>query len=270
MRYNRGMTIIDGLILGVLQGLTEFIPVSSSGHLVIAQHLLGLQTSPVFDSLVNLGTFLALIVYFWKRMWGILIRIVRDHDFRLTRNIIISAIPVGFLGFFFASFFEQPFIQQPLVVAVMLVLIGIVMIIVEKLPKLPDVMTADELSPKRAALVGLAQSLALIPGTSRSGASIIAGRLVGLNYQKAAEYSFLLSIPVMGGVVAKGLIGSEGRQFIHNNFSVWVVSNLAAFAFGLLAVGFMIRFLAKGNFKIFGYYRIALAALIVIVVVFAH
>jgi undecaprenyl-diphosphatase len=263
------MSILDGLILGILQGLTEFIPVSSSGHLVLGQHFLGLQTSPTFDILVNLGTFLALLVYFWRRILGILQRIFKQRDWRLARNLLISAVPVGLVGFLFADFFEQAFIQQPLTVAIMLALIGILMIAVEKLPKLGQLQSEDQLTPARAALIGLAQVVALIPGTSRSGSTMVAGRLVGLSYQQAAEYSFLLSIPVMGGVLLKGFLGHAGREFIAANFGVWLVSNLAAFVCGLFAVGFMLRFLAKGNFKIFGYYRLALAAVIFATLLFA-
>jgi undecaprenyl-diphosphatase len=258
------MTVLDGLILGILQGLTEFIPVSSSGHLVVAQHMLGMQASPVFDMLVNLGTFLALIVFFRKRIIQILDRVIRKRDYRLTRNIIITAIPVGIAGFFFAKFFEQPAIQQPIVVAVTLALVGVVMVVLERLPKLSPVPQQESLSAKRALGIGLAQMFAVIPGVSRSGSSIIAGRLAGFDYHKAAEYSFLVSIPVMAAVVLKGVVSGEGRQFIQDHTAVWVVSNIASFTFGLIAVGFMINYLKKGNFKIFGYYRIGLALLILI------
>lgn len=256
------MTVGDGLILGILQGLTEFIPVSSSGHLVLGQTLLGLQTSPTFDALVNLGTFLALLVYFWRRIWQIGERIIKQRDLRLARNLVISAIPVGVLGFFFGGFFEQAIIQQPLTVAIMLALIGILMIVLEKLPKFSAVREADELPAKRAIFIGLAQAVALIPGTSRSGSTMVAGRLAGLSYKQAAEYSFLLSIPVMAGVLLKSMLGHEGREFIAANFGAWAVSNIAAFLCGLFAVSFMLRFLSKGNFAIFGYYRLALAAVI--------
>jgi undecaprenyl-diphosphatase len=268
MRYNMYMTIFDGLILGTLQGLTEFIPVSSSGHLVIAQHFLGVQTSPVFDSLVNLGTFLALVIYFRKRLWEIAVRLFTKRDIRLVRNLIISALPVGLAGILFKSFFEGSAVQSAWVVAAMLLILGVVMLVLHKIPTASPVKTEDDLSVKRAGLIGLAQMLALVPGTSRSGATIIAGRLAGLSYERAAEYSFLLSIPVMFGVVVMGLAGHDGRQFIQDNFAVWAVSNIAAFIFGLVAVGFMLRFLAKGNLKSFGIYRIALAAVVVVTLVF--
>jgi undecaprenyl-diphosphatase len=264
------MTIVDGLILGILQGITEFIPVSSSGHLVLAQHFMGLQASPEFDALINLGTFLALLVFFRKRISTILIRIFRHHDYRLARNILITAIPVGLAGLFFAKFFEQEAIQNPLMVAIMLLIVGIVMVAIDKLPRLSDVESEEKMSSRRALIIGIGQMFALIPGVSRSGSSIIAGRLVGLDFFKAAEYSFLVSIPVMAGVILKGFISHDSRQFIQDNLGVYIVSNIAAFACGLLAVGFMINYLKKGNFKIFGYYRIGLALLVLVVLAFAH
>ena len=142
------------------------------------------------------------------------------------------------------------------------------MIIVDKLPHASKLAKEDDLTPKRTGLIGLAQTFALVPGTSRSASTIIAGRLAGLTYEQAAEYSFLVSIPVMFGVVVLGFMSSDGRQFIHDNFAAWAVSNIAAFAFGLIAVGFMLRFLAKGNLKGFGVYRIVLAIFVVTTLLF--
>lgn len=257
------MSIIDGLILGILQGLTEFIPVSSSGHLVVAQHFLGISHVAVFDSLINLGTFLALVIYFRKRLVQIIRRIIMTHDIRLARNMVISALPVLVVGFLFKGLIESPFIQNSWVVAVTLLSVGVIMVLLERLPRASALATYDDLSPKRALAIGLAQMCALIPGVSRSGSSIIAGRLTGLNYAKAAEYSFLLSIPVMFAVVVLGFVGSDGREFIASNFWLWLVSNTAAFICGMLAVGFMLRFLAKNNVAGFGWYRIILAGVIV-------
>jgi len=259
------MTIFQALILGALQGLTEFIPVSSSGHLVLAQSFMGLPHSSAFDALVNLGTFLALLVYFHKRIWGVLLKIFRDKDIRLARNLLISAIPVGVAGFLLADFFEGSLIQNPTVVVIMIVLVGILMIVLDKLPRLSSVEILDKLPTKRAWIIGLAQVISLVPGTSRSASTMIAGRLMGMTYRQAAEYSFLLSIPVMAAVITKSmLLDSESIAFINSNFGAWIASNIAAFICGLFAVSFMLRFLAKGNFKIFGYYRIGLAAVIVI------
>jgi undecaprenyl-diphosphatase len=258
------MSILNAIILGLIQGLTEFIPVSSSGHLVIAEHFLGIASVPVFDQLINLGTFLALLVYFRKRIWEITLKVVVKHDVRLMRNILISALPVGVLGLLFSGFIELPVIQNAWVVATTLTIVGLLMVFANKLPRSENVDSADRLSVKRASLIGLAQSLALLPGVSRSGSTILAGRVAGLSYEKAAEYSFLLSIPVMAAVVLKGFVGHEGRQFIATNTMSWAVGNLVAFVSGMVAVGFMLRFLARGDLKGFGYYRIALAMLVVL------
>lgn len=261
------MTIFDGLILGILQGLTEFIPVSSSGHLVIAQYFLGVEHSATFDSLVNFGTFLALVFYFRKRIWDITLRIFKERDIRLARNLIISAIPVGVVGLLFKDFFESSIVQSPWIVVTTLIVFGVIMIVLDKLPRASAV-EPEGLSVPRAGSIGLAQMLALVPGVSRSGSTIIAARLAGLTYAKAAEYSFLLSIPVMAGVVLLGFVGSDGREFIANNFAVWAVSNIAAFICGVLAVGFMLKYLAKNNLVGFGYYRIGLALVVIATLVF--
>lgn len=265
--YNTIMTILDGLILGILQGITEFIPVSSSGHLVVAQHFLGVHHSAVFDSLVNLGTFLALVIYFRVRIREIILRIFKERDFRLARNIIISAIPVGLVGIVFKEFFESAMVQNPWVVVTTLIVFGVLMIVLDKLPRASN-KTPAELSVPRAGAIGLAQILALIPGVSRSGSTMIAGRLAGLTYAQAAEYSFLLSIPVMAGVVLLGFVGSDGREFIANNFAVWAVSNIAALICGLIAVGFMLKFLARNNLVGFGVYRICLAVVVIATLLF--
>jgi undecaprenyl-diphosphatase len=262
------MTIIEAVMLGALQGLTEFIPVSSSGHLVLAERALGITVPYVFSSLINLGTFLALVIYFRRKLVSIGKDIVVHKNIRLARNIIISAVPVGIFGLLFEDFFAQTFIQQPLTVAIMLALLGVLMLVIEKLPKLSMLNKPDDLTPKRAGLIGVAQAVALLPGTSRSAVTMIAGRLAGLSYRDAAEYSFLLSIPVMFAVVAKSLIDSEGIAFIQANALTFIISNGVAFATGLFAVGFMLRYLQKGNFRVFGWYRLALAAAIVIMLIF--
>lgn len=260
------MTILEAIILGLVQGLTEFIPVSSSGHLVIAEHFLGIAPPYIFSSLINLGTFLALVIYFRKKILQICCDIFVKHNYRLARNIVISAIPVGVAGVLLSDFFEQ--IQSPVVVAIMLVALGLLMITLDLLPKLSSVKDAEQLSFKRAGFIGIMQAGALIPGVSRSGSTIVAGRLAGLSYEKAAEYSFLLSIPVMLGVLLKGLLSSEGIVFIQANVVSFTVSVVVAFASGMLAVGFMLKYLQRSNLKLFGFYRIILAAIVLLALAF--
>jgi undecaprenyl-diphosphatase len=259
------MSIIEAIILGLIQGLTEFIPISSSGHLVIAQYFMSGASSHLFLEWINIGTVLALLIYFRKRIWDIVRGIVVDKDYTLARNVIIAMLPAGIVGFIFADFIEEkPFFSSPWTVVVTLIVVGVLLIVLEKLPKLPLGKTA-ELPANRALVIGLAQVLALIPGTSRSGSTIIAGRIMGLTAARAAEFSFLVSIPIMLGVITKLLIKDGDRAYLMHNFTPLLVGNLAALISGLLAVGFLMRYLEKHSLAVFGWYRIVLAVVLLVV-----
>ncbi len=256
------MTILEAIILGIIQGLTEFIPISSSGHLVIAQYFMSGASSHLFLEWINLGTVLALLIYFRQRILDILKNMWQNKDYRMARNIVIAMLPAGLVGFTFADVIEsRPFFSSPWTVVVMLVVVGVLLIVLEKLPKLPLPKNA-ELPPKRALVIGLTQVLALIPGTSRSGSTIIAGRLMGLTAAKAAEFSFLVSIPIMLGVIAKLLVKDGDREYLLANFAPLMWGNLAALISGLLAVGFLMKFLESHTLAIFGWYRIGLAVVL--------
>lgn len=253
------MGISEGIILGLIQGLTEFIPVSSSGHLVIAQHL----SDHMFLEWIDLGTFLALVIYFRHRLVSIYRDIIHKKNYRLARNILLTAIPAGLIGLIFAKFIESnAFFGSLTTVAVSLALVGIVMVFVERLPHASRVGDGSGLSGKRALFIGIIQVFALIPGVSRSGSTIIAGRLAGLDAAKAAEYSFLASLPIIGAVLLKLIVSTDGREYFMQHASVLVVSNVVAFISGLFAVSFLINYLSKHGLALFGWYRIALAAVL--------
>lgn len=257
------MNIIEAIVLGLMQGLTEFIPVSSSGHLVIGQHLFGMGSDHTFLEWINLGTFIALLVYFRMRIIGILRQIFVERQFRLARNILLTSIPAGAIGYLLADWIdESPFFGSLVVVMITLALVGSVMIVLEKLPKLSKKKDGEELTMPRALTIGFAQMAALIPGVSRSGSTIIAGRLMGLNPAAAAEYSFLASLPIMAGVTLKVFV--KDFAYLEQNFAMLAVANLVAFLSGLLAVGFLMRFLSKHSLAVFGWYRLGLAAVIAI------
>lgn len=259
------MSIIEAIILGVIQGLTEFIPISSSGHLVAAQHLLnGGVLDHLFLQSINIGTVLALVIYFWPRLIGIARQVFLEKDYRLARNIFLTALPAGAAGFFMADFVESSaFFGNVWVVVVTLFALGLVMVVLEKLPKASFVADGRALTPARALIIGFAQVLALIPGTSRSGSTIVAGRLLGLKPAAAAEYSFLVSIPIMLGLIFKLLIKESDRAYMLDNIQLLAIGNIAALISGLVAVGFLMRYLARHNLSLFGWYRIGLAALLV-------
>ena len=258
------MSIFEAIFLGIIQGLTEFIPVSSSGHLVLAERLFGAGHDHLFLEFINIGTALALIIYFWPKITDLLEEAIFRRNIALARNILISALPAGLLGLVLADFIESSaFFSNTWVVAIMLLVVGVVMVVLEKLPRLSGVKDGAHMSSNRALGIGLAQTLALIPGTSRSGSTIIAGRLAGLKPAAAAEYSFLLSIPIMLGVIAKLFLKSSDREYFVAHMPAVIVGNIFALVSGLIAVGFLMRYLAKNNLAVFGWYRIVLSVVVI-------
>ena len=257
------MNIFETIILGLVQGLTEFIPISSSGHLVIAQQLFSGASDHLFLEFINVGTLLALVVYFWKRIVGILRDVFIKKNFVLARNILITSIPAGLVGYFLSDFIDKAaFFGSLTTVTITIATVGIVMIVLERLPKAAPVTNGEKLSSWRALGVGLAQMLALIPGVSRSGSTIIAGRLAGLNPASAAEYSFLASLPIMIGVTLKVFIKSSDRAYFVDHMPMLLLSNTVAFISGLIAVGFLMRYLSKHSLAAFGWYRVGLASVL--------
>ena len=260
------MDSIEAIVLGLLQGLTEFIPVSSSGHLVVGQHLFDGSSSHLFLGWINVGTLLALLLFFRSRISSILRDIFVQKDIRLARNILITALPAGSVGFFASDFIiETSFFGSVTTVLYALVIVGIVMVLLDHFPKKSAVQDGSELTVWRALVVGMLQIFALIPGVSRSGSTIIAGRLMGLSAAAAAEYSFLASLPIMSGVTLKLFLGSEERQYLLDNLQPLLIGNLVAFISGLLAVGFLMKFLANHSLAVFGWYRIGLAAVVAVI-----
>lgn len=257
------MSTVEALILGLLQGLTEFIPVSSSGHLVIGQYFFHGSSDHLFLEWINIGTLLALMVYFRQRIIDIIRDVFVHKNYMLARNIIITALPAGIVGLLLSDFIAKTsFFGSIITVICTLTVVGVVMIFVERIPKASDVKDGSALSVPRAFAIGAMQVCALIPGVSRSGSTIITGRLVGLSSEKAAEYSFLASLPIMGGVTLKLLLGSDERDYLLNNLQPLIIGNLVAFISGMLAVGFLMRYLSTHSLAVFGWYRVGLAAVV--------
>jgi len=262
-----GMGILESITLGLLQGLTEFIPVSSSGHLVVAQNFFSGASDHLFLEWIDLGTFLALVVYFRYKLVAIARDVFIKKNYVLARNILITAIPAGIIGLLLSGFIESsPFFGSIITVAVGLGVVGIIMVLVEKLPHKSPVKSLEKLGWSRSLVIGLVQVFALIPGVSRSGSTIVAGRLMGLNAAAAAEYSFLVSLPIMFGLILKLVVSSEGRHYFIDHAPTLILSNVVAFAAGLFAVSFLISYLSKHGLAVFGWYRITLAAVLAVVI----
>jgi len=261
------MSIIDAIVLGLVQGITEFIPISSSGHLVIASHLLGVGGAFAFDVLLNIGTLLALIVFYRKKLWSIVRRAFIGKEWKLIAKVIIATIPAVCIGLFFGGQIEI-LNEMIWVVIAMLIVIGIPMIVFGKArPAADDREIEKSVGWKATLKIGLAQALALIPGTSRSGITILTGLRSNLSAARAAEFSFLLAIPIIAGASFKVMLSHGGISFIKDNLAIIIIGNIASFVAGILAVSFLMKFIGKRGLRDFGWYRIGLASVLIILVI---
>lgn len=261
------MEIWQAILLGFVQGITEFIPVSSSGHLELTQMIFNIPTTEnfhLFLEFINIGTLLALLFYFRQRIFKIIRNVFEEHNYKLALNILITSIPAGLAGLIFADLIENtPFFNSIITLTVAMGIVGILMWSIDRLPHLKQLKNENALSPKRALAIGLMQTFALIPGTSRSGTTIVAGRLMGLSSESSAEYSFLASIPIMCGVCLKIFLSESSRNYFFNNLVLLAISNLVALIVGLLALKFLLSYLKKpGSLQSFGRYRVVLACIV--------
>ncbi len=260
------MTLLVAIILGFVEGATEFLPISSSGHLIIVRHLLGVNDlgGLTFDAVLQLATTFAIVVYFWRDIWYmaitfldvILKKPVMEKDRVLLYSIIIGTIPAVVFGLLLEKYMDTVFRNVELV-ALTLVLGSVLFWFAQKLA------TKDkELSLKRGVVIGFYQCLALIPGVSRSGATISGGLLSGLTQEESVRFSFLLSIPVLLGAGLKKVFEVRHELFTTAYGSSLLIGSFVAFITGLVAINFLIRYLKNNNLDVFIYYRIGLAVAI--------
>jgi undecaprenyl-diphosphatase len=256
------MQLLQAIILGIVQGLTEFIPVSSSGHLIIADKLLGFRAGGlVFDLALHLGTLAALLLYFGRDIKLMLVGENGRRDSRLLRAIAIATLPAVVAGVLLQGLAEQA-LRSTHLVAVNLIWVGVLMWWVDRRSR--GRKELDRLTSVRSLGIGLAQAVALIPGVSRSGATITAGLASGFDRVAATRFSFLISAPVIAGAIAKVLLQPENLQQVFAHLGVFLVGALAAFASGYLAIKFMLQYLAKRGLAVFAYYRVVLGVLVLL------
>jgi undecaprenyl-diphosphatase len=261
------MSIINAIILGLVQGITEFLPISSSGHLVIASQLLGIGNAFTFDVLLNFGSLLALIIYYRERIWSIILRIFSGKEWSLVLKVITATIPAVIIGLAFNDYIEK-MNGMIWVVIIMLIVVGIPMIIAGEANKNADDREIEKSVGWRLTVkTGLAQALALIPGVSRSGITILTGLRNNLSAARAAEFSFLLAIPIIAGASLKTLVSSNGINFVKNNLMAFTVGNIVCFVSGMLAISFLIKLISKRGLKDFGWYRVILAVLLAVLAI---
>ncbi len=266
------LELIEAIILGVVQGLTEFLPVSSSGHLLLSQYVLGMDQERfglTFDAAIHTGTVLAVISFFWRdllRMARAFLTSLRgpnlqDQDQRMAYLILVATIPAGIVGFLFEGFFERE-VRSPWLVTFNLVLVGVLFIVGEAVGSQDR--TSDKLGFREAVGIGLAQTAALFPGVSRSGATITLGLFLGLRRDEAARFSFLMSVPITTAAALLSLTDLVGRGIDAHEALLFFAGSVCSGVVGYLAIRFLLAYLAGHSLRVFAYYRFALAAVVVV------
>lgn len=262
-------TIAEALLLGILEGLTEFIPVSSTGHILLAGHFLGFRsTGRAFEVLIQLGAILAILSVYFGRLWKLLIDLPRDaRTRRFVAGIVIAFLPAAVIGALGHSFIKSVLFETPMLICVTLIVGGVILLVVDRAtftPRYRDVMDF----PLSVSLgIGLFQCLAMIPGTSRSGSTIVGALLLGADKRSAAEFSFFLAMPTMAGAFAYDLY--KNRDILSAaDLPIIATGFVAAFVAAVFVVRFLLDYVSRHGYALFGWWRLVvggagLAALLV-------
>jgi undecaprenyl-diphosphatase len=258
--------LLLAIILGIVEGVTEFIPVSSTGHLVLATELLGFDAEKwsAFNVIIQLGAILAIVVLYWRTFWAVLEGLFKGQpmSWRFVRNILIAFLPSAILGFLLIKYIEQ-LLGDPKVVAVMFILGGIAILAIERLVKKSDVVGVAELPASRALGIGLVQCLAMIPGVSRSGATIMGALSLGVERRTAAEFSFFLAVPTMLGATTLELLKHRHEMLAGAHgvgFGAVAVGFVISFVVALVVVRGFVHYISRHGFAPFAWYRIVAGA----------
>lgn len=268
--------LLRSVVYGVIEGITEWLPISSTGHMILAEQVLKFSFDEEFMSMfrvvIQLGAILAVVVLYFKKLWPFCADNGRDSGFskhlrwpvvRLWCKIIVACLPAAVLGFLLDDWLDAH-LYNSIVVAIMLIVYGVAFILIERRPRVPSTTKLSQITYKQAILVGAWQVLAMIPGTSRSGATIVGGLLCGMSRPCASQFTFFLAIPVMAGAsglkVVKYILG--GSSFTMAEVLALVVGCVVAFLVSMAAIRFLMSYVKKHTFTAFGWYRIALGLVV--------
>ena len=256
--------LIQAVIMGIVEGITEFLPISSTGYLILSADLMGFWTKDkvdLFVVVVQLGAILAVIYDYWGRLWQALMGLITgksdtmSNPRQLGLSLIVATIPVMILGFTFADEIKT-YLFNPITVAIMLIIGGLLIFYVENRPKTIIAHEAEEVSIKTALMIGLFQCLALIPGTSRSGATIIGALWLGVSRKASAEFSFFLGIPVIVGAGLLDLLKHHEVLASSEDWLVLGIGTLVSFIVALLVIRWLVAWVSQRDFKVFAWLRI--------------
>jgi undecaprenyl-diphosphatase len=252
------MSYLQAIILAIIEGLTEFLPVSSTGHMIIASALMGInemEFTKIFNVNIQFGAILSVVVLYWRKFFSTI---------NFYRKLIIAFIPAAVIGFLLNDFIDA-LLGNVLVVATSLLLGGIILIFIDKLIKNSEDNTL-EIKDVSALKIGFFQCLAMIPGVSRSAATIIGGMTQKMSRKSAAEFSFFLAVPTMFAASSYKLL-KQYKSITIDDISILVIGNIVGFIVAIIAIKFFISFLTKYGFKVFGYYRIAIGIILLMLLV---
>ena len=267
------------IFLGVIEGITEWLPISSTGHMLLVDEFLQLNASDEFKEMffvvIQLGAILAVVLLFWKKMWPFRLGenkrtvVVRKKVFSVWFKVIVACVPGAIVTLLFDDFIEAH-LHTPFVIAAALIVYGIAFIVVEKhnRTRKPSIRKLSEIDYKTALLIGLFQVLSIIPGTSRSGATIIGALIIGVSRTAGAEFTFFLAVPVMFGLSFIKLL-KFGLAFTGTELAILLVGSVSAFLVSLFVIKFLMSYIKKHDFTVFGWYRIALGIVVILYFAFA-
>lgn len=259
------LTPLTALILGIVEGLTEFLPISSTGHLILAGDLLGVNSEKgkVFEIVIQCGAILAVVWEYRVKLWSVAVRLPYDRGAQsFAANLLIAFIPLAVLGLLFGSAIKAS-LFKPVPVAIAFIVGGLIILWAERRKHVVRIQNVDDMRWTDALKVGIAQVFALIPGTSRAGSTIIGGLFFGLSRKAATEFSFFLSIPVLFAASAYELVRNR-QLFFMEDLAIFGVGLAAAFASAFMCVRWLLRYISRHDFTVFAWYRIAFGILVLV------
>ena len=261
------------IFLGIVEGITEWLPISSTGHMLLVDEFIKMNVSADFKEMffvvIQLGAILAVVVLFWNKMFPFQFKdkskpVIEKDIFSMWFKVVVACIPGAVVTILFDDFIEAH-LHTPIVIAITLIVYGIAFIVIERWNKTrtPKVLTLNDITYKTAFIIGLFQILSIIPGTSRSGSTIIGALLIGVSRVAAAEFTFFLAVPVMFGLSFLKII-KFGLAFSAIELTVLVIGTVVAFLVSILVIKFLMGYIKKHDFQIFGWYRIVLGILVML------
>lgn len=277
------LTYLENIIISIVEGLTEFLPVSSTGHMIIAQNLLGVKSTDfvkAFTVIIQFGAILSVVCLYWKRFFRLNTEPVPSdygafktifHKLDFYWKLVVAFLPAAFFGFLFSDAIDAA-MESIIVIAVMLIIGGIFMLFTDKI--FNEKGDGKPMTEKKAISIGLFQCIAMIPGVSRSMATIVGGMAQKLSRKDAAEFSFFLAVPTMFAATCykllKLFLEPGGVELLRDNIMTLVIGNVVAFLVALLAIKFFIGYVTKYGFKAFGWYRIIVGGAILVMILTGH